>query len=80
MFEVRHLDTEPHRVGQVMNECSGYVGLDVHKNTIAVAGALPGREEVVYRGEVKSQRKSLHRVIRSLSPNGEAMAVDSSRE
>ena len=27
-----------------MNECSGYVGLDVHKDTIAVAVALPGRE------------------------------------
>ena len=33
-----------------MNECSAYVGLDVHKDTIAVAVALPGREEPVYRG------------------------------
>ena len=35
-----------------MNECSAYVGLDVHKDTIAVAVALPGREEPVYRGEI----------------------------
>ena len=32
--------TEPQRGGQVMNECSAYVGLDVHKDTIAVAVAL----------------------------------------
>ena len=34
-----------------MTEFSAYVGLDVHKDTIAVAVALPGREEPVYRGE-----------------------------
>ena len=28
-----------------MNECSAYVGLDVHKDTIVVAVAMPGREE-----------------------------------
>ena len=36
-----------------MNESSAYVGLDVHKDTIAVAVALPGREEPVYRGEIQ---------------------------
>ena len=40
-----------------MNEYSAYVGLDVHKDTIAVAVALPGRDEPVYRGEMKNQRK-----------------------
>ena len=38
-----------------MREFSAYVGLDVHKDTIAVAVALPGREEAVYRGEVKTR-------------------------
>lgn len=57
-----------------MNECSAYVGLDVHKDTIAVAVALPGREEPVYRGEIKNQRKSLLRLIRALSPNGEVVS------
>ena len=55
-----------------MNECSAYVGLDVHKDTITVA--LPGREEPVYRGEIKNQRKSLLRLIRALSPNGEVVS------
>ena len=42
-----------------MNECSAYVGLDVHEDTIAVAVALPGREEPLYRGEIKNQHKSV---------------------
>ena len=42
-----------------MNECTTYDGLDVHKDTVAVAVALPGREEAVYRGDIKSQRKVL---------------------
>ena len=57
-----------------MTEFSAYVGLDVHKDTIAVAVALPGREEAVYRGEIKNQRKSLLRLIRSLSPHGEVLS------
>ena len=60
-----------------MTEFSAYVGLDVHKDTIAVAVALPGREEPVYRGEIKNQRKSLHRLIRSLSPHGEVVSSSS---
>ena len=67
-------DTEPQRGGQVMNQCSAYVGLDVHKDTIAVAVALPGREAPVYRGEIKNQRKSLLRLIRSLSPHAEVLS------
>ena len=55
-----------------MSECSTYVGLDVHKDTIAVA--LPGRGEPVYRGEIKNQRKSLLRLIRAVSPNGEVVS------
>ena len=57
-----------------MTEFSAYVGLDVHKDTIAVAVALPGRGEAVYRGEMKNQRKSLLRLIRSLSPHGEVVS------
>ena len=52
-----------------MTECRAYVGLDVHKNTIAVAVAEP-----VYYGEVKNQRNSLLRLIRSLSPHGEVLS------
>ena len=57
-----------------MTEFGAYVGLDVHKDTIAVAVALPGREEAVYRGEIKHHRKSLLGLIRSLSPHGEVVS------
>ena len=57
-----------------MTECSAYVGLDVHKDTIAVAVALPGRAVPAYRGEIKHQRRSLERLIRRLSPNGEVLS------
>jgi transposase len=34
------------------NVHAAYVGLDVHKETIAVAVAEPGRGEPIYRGEI----------------------------
>ena len=58
-----------------MVEFSAYVGLDVHKETIAVAVALPGRGEPVYRGEIKNQRRSVERLLRLLSPNGEVLSL-----
>ena len=36
-----------------------FVGLDVHKETIAVAVALPGRGEPEYRGEIANEPKAL---------------------
>ena len=35
---------------------------------------MPGREDPVFRGEIKNQRKSLLRLIRSLSPHGEVLS------
>ena len=46
-----------------MTEYSGYVRLDVHKDTIAVGVAVPGREDPVYRGEIRNTRRSLKRLI-----------------
>ncbi|NKC16325.1 MAG: hypothetical protein GKR94_30205 [Gammaproteobacteria bacterium] len=60
-----------------MNEFSAYAGLDVHKDTLAVAVAMPGCEEPVYRGEIENQRKSLHRLIRSLSRLHRAVLLES---
>ena len=57
-----------------MDEYSAYVGLDVHKDTIAVAVALPGREEPVYRGEIRHSRRSLRRLMGRLSPHGEVLS------
>lgn len=40
---------------------AAFVGLDVHKETIAVAVALPGRGEPQYRGEIAHEPKALRR-------------------
>ena len=57
-----------------MVEYSAYVGLDVHKDTIAVAVALPGRGDPVYRGEIAHRRGSLRRLMSRLSPHGEVLS------
>ena len=57
-----------------MTEYGGYVGLDVHKETIAVAIAAPGRDQPEYRGEIANTRQSLKRLIGRLSPRGELLS------
>jgi len=44
-----------------------YIGLDVHKETIAVAVAEPGRGEPIYRGEIANTPKKVERLIAKLS-------------
>lgn len=44
-----------------------YVGLDVHKDTIAVALAWPGRGEPAYRGEVANKPKTVAKLLARLS-------------
>jgi transposase len=58
-----------------MNEYSVYVGLDVHKETIAVAVAATGRREPVYRGEIANTPTAVKRLIHKLSPDGEVLGV-----
>ena len=52
-----------------------YLGLDVHKDTIAAAVAWPGREDPQYRGILANRTSSLQRLIRTLQgPDGEALS------
>lgn len=44
-----------------------YIGLDVHKETIAVAVAAAGRAEPSYRGEIANRPKQVARLIERLS-------------
>ena len=46
---------------------AAFVGLDVHKETIAIAVAEPGRQEPVYEGEIANTPKRIERKIRRLS-------------
>ena len=56
-----------------MAEYRAYVGLNVHKDTMAAAVAWPGREDPEYRGLLANRSSSLKRLIRNLQgPDGEA--------
>lgn len=44
-----------------------FVGLDVHKETIAWAVALPGRDEPIYRGEISHQPKAIAKWLARLN-------------
>jgi transposase len=46
---------------------AAYIGLDVHKETIAVAVAEPGRGEPIYRGEIANTPKKVAQLIGKLS-------------
>jgi transposase len=46
---------------------AAYVGLDVHKETIAVAVAEPGRGEPIYRGEIANTPTKVAKLIAKLS-------------
>ena len=56
-----------------MEEYSGYVGLDVHKDTIAVAVASSGRGKPRSLGVIANSKWSLLRLVGKLSPNGEVL-------
>ena len=46
---------------------AAFIGLDVHKETIAVAVALPGREEPQYRGEIAHEPKAIQKWLNRLN-------------
>ena len=55
------------REAEAPTRYGAYVGLDVHKETIAVAVALAGRAEPVYQGEVANQPKAVAKLIERMS-------------
>jgi transposase len=52
-----------------------YVGLDVHKETIAVAIARAGREEPQYRGEIAHTGKAVGKLIERLSKEFDGQVI-----
>lgn len=52
-----------------------YVGLDVHKATIAAAVARGDRGEVTYHGEIENTPAAVRKLVKKLSPNGEVLNV-----
>jgi len=58
-----------------MKECIKYVGLDVHKSTIAIAIAEPGSSEVRYFGEIPNTPEQIAKTLRKLSISGAKLSV-----
>lgn len=57
-----------------MNKFSNiYVGLDVHKATIAVAVARTGRSDPQYCGEIGNNPGAVRKLLKQLSPDGEVL-------
>ena len=59
----------------VAADYGAYIGLDVHKDSIAVAVALPGRDEPVYRGEIAHEPKKVERCLARLSAEFEGLLL-----
>ena len=58
-----------------MAEYMAYVGLDIHKDTIASAVAWPGRADPEYRGIILNRCRSVQKLIHGLQgPHGEALS------
>jgi len=58
-----------------MQEFSKYVGLDTHKETIAVAvdDALAGRKPRYY-GEIANTPEEIRKLVKKLCPDGEVLS------
>lgn len=52
-----------------MGEYNAYVGLDVHKDTIAVAVTYAGREKAENRGVIPDTKRFLMKLVQRLSRN-----------
>jgi transposase len=59
------------REDRQMDRYAGFVGLDVHKETIAVAVADAGRAAPTYWGEIKNTPKAISKLVQKLCADGE---------
>ncbi len=57
-----------------------YVGMDVHKETIAVAIAQEGRSEPIYYGEIPNKAEALRRLIKKVASNGEKVSANAASQ
>ena len=57
-----------------MDKFSKYVGLDTHKDTIAVAIAQAGGGAPRYYGEIANTPEAIARLVKTLTPDGEGLS------
>ena len=60
------LNKDGNRVLDLKSENTLFVGFDVHKQTIAVAIAEPGRGPALFRSEIRNTKSSLNKMIEGL--------------
>jgi transposase len=53
---------------------SKYVGMDVHKETIAVAIAKGGRGDAVYYGEIPNNAEAIKKLVKKVTSDGESVS------
>lgn len=58
-----------------MKQFSKYVGLDVHKNTIAVSIADAGRTKARFYGEIENTTEAVNALVKKINPDGEVLGV-----
>lgn len=58
-----------------MKEFSKYVGLDVHKDTIAVSIADAGRSKARFYGTIKHTSAAVSSLLKKINPEGEVLEV-----
>ena len=56
-----------------MQEFSKYIGLDVHKDTIAVSIADAGRSKARYYGTIKNTSAAVSALLKKINPDGEVL-------
>lgn len=54
---------------------AAYIGLDVHKATIAISIAVDGRSEPEFRGEIPSEPRAIDKMICQLSQHFESQPL-----
>ena len=55
-------NTQPTR-----KEYAGYVGLDLHKDTVSTSVAKPGRDEAEFQGVIANTPKAIAKLVRKLT-------------
>ena len=58
-----------------MKEFSKYVGLDVHKETIAVSIADAGRSKARYYGTINHTSAAVSSMLKKINPDGEVLEL-----
>ncbi len=62
------------RQSSVINQYSYYIGLDVHKDTIAISIASVDGSQPRYYGEIANTSKAIVKLVKKLNPDGEVLA------